>query len=242
MIYYFDWAPVVSVLRWLYEQQNIKPPEINRYNKILLLSFPSYSPNQLLFTFWFFHESSTIHFTTCQKWNVFFFFLKRYTCLIFQFSHDFIFYLFASRIFTYLSSVLSPKFGIKNLHESESCSVVSDSLWLQGLYAMEFSREEYWCGSLPLLLGIFPTQGSNPGLLHCGWILYQLSHKGSPRILEWVAYLFSIRSSQPRNWTRVSCIAGRFFTSCAIEVIKMRTNKVIGKDVRIHALLTLFFL
>ena len=171
-----------------------------------------------------------------------FFFLKRYTCLIFQFSHDFIFYLFASRIFTYLSSVLSPKFGIKNLHESESCSVVSDSLWLQGLYAMEFSREEYWCGSLPLLLGIFPTQGSNPGLLHCGWILYQLSHKGSPRILEWVAYLFSIRSSQPRNWTRVSCIAGRFFTSCAIEVIKMRTNKVIGKDVRIHALLTLLFL
>ena len=39
-----------------------------------------------------------------------------------------------------------------------------------------------------LLQGIFPTQGSNPGLLHCRWILYQLSHKGSPRILEWVAY------------------------------------------------------
>ena len=28
---------------------------------------------------------------------------------------------------------------------------------------------------------------SNPGLPHCGRILYQLSHKGSPRILEWVA-------------------------------------------------------
>ena len=28
--------------------------------------------------------------------------------------------------------------------------------------------------------GIFPTQGSNPGLLHCRWILFQLSHKGSP--------------------------------------------------------------
>ena len=34
-----------------------------------------------------------------------------------------------------------------------------------------------------LLQGIFPTQGSNPGLLHCGWVLYQLSHKGSPHTL-----------------------------------------------------------
>ena len=35
-------------------------------------------------------------------------------------------------------------------------------------------------GSLSLLQGIFPTQGSNPGLLRCKQILYQLSHKGSP--------------------------------------------------------------
>ena len=34
------------------------------------------------------------------------------------------------------------------------------------------------------------------------------SHKGSPGILEWVAYLFSSGSSQPRNRTSVSCIAG----------------------------------
>ena len=34
-------------------------------------------------------------------------------------------------------------------------------------------------GSLSLLQGIFPTQGSNPGLLHCKWILCLLSHKGS---------------------------------------------------------------
>ena len=39
-------------------------------------------------------------------------------------------------------------------------------------------------GTLSLLQGIFPTQGSNPGLLHCKQILYQLNHKGSPRILE----------------------------------------------------------
>ena len=54
-------------------------------------------------------------------------------------------------------------------------------------------------GSLSLLWGILPTQGSNPGLLHCRRILYQLSHQGSPRILEWVAYPFSSGSSRPRN-------------------------------------------
>ena len=40
-------------------------------------------------------------------------------------------------------------------------------------------------GSLSLLQGIVPTQGSNPGLPHCRWILYQLNHQGSPRTLEW---------------------------------------------------------
>ena len=35
-------------------------------------------------------------------------------------------------------------------------------------------------GSLSLLQGIFLTQGSNPGLPHCRWVLYQLSHRGSP--------------------------------------------------------------
>ena len=34
-------------------------------------------------------------------------------------------------------------------------------------------------GSLSLLQGIFLTQGSNSGLLHCGQILYQLSYQGS---------------------------------------------------------------
>ena len=72
-------------------------------------------------------------------------------------------------------------------------------------------------GSLSLLQRIFLTQGSNPGLPHCRWILYQLSHKRSPRILEWVAYPFSSGSSQPRNQTGVSCIADRFFTNWAIR-------------------------
>jgi len=70
-------------------------------------------------------------------------------------------------------------------------------------------------GSLSLPQEIFPPQGLNPGLPHCRQILYQLSHKGSPRILEWVAYPFSSRSSQPRNWAGVFCIAGRFLTNWA---------------------------
>ena len=81
------------------------------------------------------------------------------------------------------------------------------------IQSMEFSRPEYGVGSLSLFQGIFPTQGSNPGLRHCGWILYQLSYKGIPRILQWVACPFSSGSSHPRNPTGVSCITGRFFTN-----------------------------
>ena len=69
--------------------------------------------------------------------------------------------------------------------------------------------------AFPFSRGSSQPRVSNPGLLHCRRILYQPSHQGSPRILEWVAYSFSRGSSQPRNWTGVSCIAGRFSTSWA---------------------------
>ena len=85
---------------------------------------------------------------------------------------------------------------VKEKKERESCSVVSDSLRPHGLYSPWNSQgQNTGVGSLSLLQKIFPTQGSNPGLPHCRWILYQLSHKGSPRILEWVAYPFSSGSS-----------------------------------------------
>ena len=100
----------------------------------------------------------------------------------------------------------------------ESCSVVSDSLWPNGLYSPWNSPgKNTGVGSLSLLQGIFPTQGWNLGLPHCWQILYQLSHKGSPRILEWVAYPFPSGSSQPRDQTGVSYIAGGFFTNWAIR-------------------------
>ena len=95
-----------------------------------------------------------------------------------------------------------------------SRSVVSDSLQPHGLYSPWNSPgQNTGVGSLSFLQGIFPIQGLNPGLPHCRWILYQLSHKKRPRILEPVAYPFSRGSSQPRNQTGVSCIAGGFFIS-----------------------------
>ena len=95
-------------------------------------------------------------------------------------------------------------------------------------------------GSLSLLQQIFQTQASNWSLLHCRWILYQLSYQGSlgmhtkslrlcptlchpmdcsppgssvdgilqARIRESVAMPSSRGSSQPRDQTRVSHIAG----------------------------------
>ena len=91
---------------------------------------------------------------------------------------------------------------------------MSDSLWPHRLYSPWNSPgQSTGVGSLSLLQGTFPTQGLNPSPLHCRKILYQLSHKWSPRILEWVAYSFSSGSSQPRDRTGVSCIAGRFLTT-----------------------------
>ena len=85
-----------------------------------------------------------------------------------------------------------PMQSLKGMKESQSCSVVSDSLRPHGLYSPWNSlSQNTGMGSLSLLQEIFPTQGSNPGLLHCRQILYQLSHKRRPRILAWVAYPFS---------------------------------------------------
>ena len=99
---------------------------------------------------------------------------------------------------------------VMKVEVTQSCSTLSESPW-------NSPGQNTGMGSLSLLQGIFPTQGSNSRLLHCRQILYQLSHKGSPTILECVAYPFSSRSSRPRNQTKVSCITGGFFTNWAIR-------------------------
>ena len=80
----------------------------------------------------------------------------------------------------------SPEQGIrcKNI-ESESRSDVSDSFPPHGLYSSWDSLgQNTGVGSLFLLQGIFPSQGLNLGLPHCRQILYQLSHKGSKKIIQ----------------------------------------------------------
>ena len=59
--------------------------------------------------------------------------------------------------------------------------VVSNSLWPHGRYSpWNFPGQNIRVGCHSLLQGIFPIQGSNWGLLHCRWILYQLSYQGIP--------------------------------------------------------------
>ena len=123
---------------------------------------------------------------------------------------------------------------------------MSNSLQPHGLYSRWNSSGQ---NSLSLLQGIFPTQGLNSGLSHCRQILYQLSHNGSPRILEWVAYPFSSGSSWPRNWTWVSCITGGFFTNWAIREAllgrKAMTNldsREITLPTKVHLVKTMVFL
>ena len=78
-----------------------------------------------------------------------------------------------------------------------------------------FSRQEYWSGLPCPAPGDLPNPRFEPRSPTLQWILYYLSHKESPRILEWIAYPFSRGTSWSRNQTGVSCIAGGFFTSWA---------------------------
>ena len=73
--------------------------------------------------------------------------------------------------------------GQKIESEVKNHSVMSNSLQPCGLYSPWNSPgQNTGVGSCSLLQGIFPTQGSNPGLPHYRHILYQLSHQGIPRI------------------------------------------------------------
>ena len=84
------------------------------------------------------------------------------------------------QFFTKLSLLLAhdPAMTSFNIDLSESRSVMSDCLRPHGLYSSWNSPgQNTGVGSFSLLQGIFPIQGSSQGLSHCGWILYQLSHR-----------------------------------------------------------------
>ena len=75
---------------------------------------------------------------------------------------------------------------LHSVKRSVSRSVMSNSLQPHGLQPARLlcprdsPGKNTRVGCHAFLQGIFPTQGSNPGLLHCRWILYRLSHQGSP--------------------------------------------------------------
>ena len=66
---------------------------------------------------------------------------------------------------------------------AQSCPTLCNPMDIaacQAPLSVGFSRQEYWSGLLFLSPGDLPTQGLNLALLHCGTILYSLSHQGSP--------------------------------------------------------------
>ena len=111
---------------------------------------------------------------------------------------------------------------------TQSCSTLCDAMDYSPLGSSihgDSPGKNTGVGCHALLQGIFLTQRLSPALLHCRQILCHLSYKGSPRILEWVAYPISLRSSQSRNWTSIFCIAGGFFTNWATkEALLIATN------------------
>ena len=111
-------------------------------------------------------------------------------------------------------STLWPHMKVK-VKVTQSCPVLCDPMTYT-VHGILQARILEWV-AFPFSRGFFTNHGSNLGLPHCRWILYQLSHKGSPRIMEWVAYTFSSRSSWPRNRRAISWIAGGFFTNWAIR-------------------------
>ena len=85
-----------------------------------------------------------------------------------------------------------------------SRSIIPGSLWSHGLQPMrlfcpwDFPGKDAGMGCHFLLQRIFPTQGSNPGLLHCRQILYRMSYKGSPIVMAF----YSKPSQSISVWSR----------------------------------------
>ena len=102
---------------------------------------------------------------------------------------------------------------------------MSDSLQPHGLYSPWNSPgQNTGVGSLSLLQGIFPTQGLNPGLLHCRWTLYQLSHKISHISLSF----FYMSLKLPFNKITCNCfLKSRCITELSWNVLKNTSAQVL---------------
>ena len=101
-------------------------------------------------------------------------------------------------------------------------SVVSNSLQPQGLQPTassvhgDSSGKNTGVSGHVLLKGIFPTQGLNPGLLHCRWILYQLSYQGRPKRLQShsiLSYSSSLKMNCQRHFEEENTLKGIYIES-----------------------------
>ena len=107
----------------------------------------------------------------------------------------------------------SPGGGHDNLLHNSFCRIP----WTEEPGGLQsFGSQSRWQLKL---LSIFLTQGWNPGLLCCRWILYQLSHRETGEY--WSGYTIASGVDLPNPGmvprTSFSCIAGRFFTNWPIR-------------------------
>ena len=129
--------------------------------------------------------------------------------------HTKLFAIWTENASTLNSKVLSSISGrhtqkLNNLSEGKSRSVFSNCLRLHGLFSSWNSLDQNTeVDSLSLLQGIFPTQASNPGLLHWRWTLYQLSHtKEAQEYWSWYpfCFLFHFHIGHYRVLSRGPCV------------------------------------
>ena len=88
---------------------------------------------------------------------------------------------------------------------AQLCPTLSDPM--NYIQSIEFTRPETGVGSCSPLQGIFPIQGSNPGLPHCRWILYQLRPLGKPKntVVDSLSLLQQIFPTQESNQGLLNC-------------------------------------
>ena len=115
--------------------------------------------------------------------------------------HGISFHFFVSSLVSLINVLWFPEYRMFPSSWLSLCAVLSHSVISDSLQPMDCSPPGFcihgilqarilkWV-AMPSSGGPSQPQGSNPGLLLCRQTLYHLSHQGSPRILEWVAYPF----------------------------------------------------
>ena len=136
-------------------------------------------------------------------------------------------------------------YGIPIGFISESHLVMSNSLRPHGLYSQWNSPgQNTGVGSCFFLQGIFPTQGSNPGLTHWKRILYQLSHQGSPSLGD--AKMAFTKSDKSVNCTWLYSLIiqgknGKWWIRICATFKTIRTFNACGHSGRAGQLFPLFY-